>query len=302
MLYNGWFLKGGRLTKTRGNLIKVLLITVIALLALSGCAGPTGGQGPIGPTGPIGPAGPSGAAGTSITGASVSGTGHLMLTLSNGQIVDAGSVIGPPVTSGPSAVPAPSFAALIPQVEPTIVRIDVTIATGLDSGSGTIIDKRGYVVTNAHVVAGAQSINVTLKDGTSLGATVIASDANQDLAVIKLTSARTDFPVMPLGTMADVVVGEAVMTAGFPGGTDLPGPATFSVGIISAMRTYTGANYIQTDASINPGNSGGCLLTLGGKMIGITTAGIAPIRQDFEDINLAIPIDQVAAFIAQNVK
>ena len=92
------------------------------------------------------------------------------------------------------------------------------------------------------------------------------------------------------------------MTAGFPAGTDLPGPATFTVGIISALRTYSGSDYIQTDAPINPGSSGGCLVTLSGKMIGITTAGITPLREDFEDINLAIPIDQVTAFISQYVK
>jgi S1-C subfamily serine protease len=139
-------------------------------------------------------------------------------------------------------------------------------------------------------------------DGTILSATVVASDANQDLAIIKLTSTRTDFPVMTLGTMADVLVGEEVAVAGFPLGTDLPGPVTFTAGIVSALRTYADANYIQTDATVNPGNSGGCLITLSGKMIGVPTAGLTPPSQDFESINLAIPIDQVTAYITQNVK
>ena len=107
---------------------------------------------------------------------------------------------------------------------------------------------------------------------------------------------------MLIGTMADVAVGEAVMAVGFPAGTNLPGPATFTAGVVSAMRTYSGADYIQTDTPINPGNSGGCLFTLSGRMIGIPTAGIAPSNQDFEDINLIIPIDQVSAFIALYVK
>jgi serine protease Do len=178
----------------------------------------------------------------------------------------------------------------------------VTVAGGLQSGSGTIVDNRGYITTNAHVITGGRSINVTLKDGTVLSATVVASDTNQDLAIIKLTTTRTDFPVMTLGTMADVLVGEEVMVAGFPAGTELPGPATFTTGVVSALRTYQGSNYIQTDATINPGNSGGCLATLSGKMIGIPSGNLQSQVDDFEEINFVIPINQVAAFIAQNVK
>ena len=143
---------------------------------------------------------------------------------------------------------------------------------------------------------------MTLKDGTVLDATIVGSDTTQDLAILKLTTTRTDFPVMTLGTMADVVVGEDVIVAGFPLGTDLPGPASFTRGVVSAVRAYSGADYIQTDAAVNPGNSGGCLVTLSGKMIGIPTAGLTPPRQDFEDINLAIPVNVVSAFIARYVK
>jgi len=238
----------------------------------------------------------------SVTDVSVNDAGHLILTLSDGQTIDAGSVIGPQGPAGTSAGPVESFANIVPQVEPTVVRIDVTLTHGLASGSGTIIDNRGYVITNAHVIAGGQSIKVTLMDGTILNATVIGSNTNQDLAIIKLNTTRTDFPVITLGTMSDVLVGEAVMAVGFPAGTDLPGPATFTVGIISALRTYSGSNYIQIDAPINPGNSGGCLVTLSGKMIGIPSAGITPPLEDYEEINLAIPINQVTTFIAQYVK
>jgi serine protease Do len=91
------------------------------------------------------------------------------------------------------------------------------------------------------------------------------------------------------------------MAAGFPLGTELEGPATFTQGVISAMRDLSGTTYIQTDTPINPGNSGGCLFTLSGKMVGIPSAGIVVSQQDFEDINLAIPIDQVTAFINQNL-
>ena len=290
--------------KTLFKLEIVVLVIVFIALVVSGCTGPVGPQGAIGPAGEQGPAGQPGPTGVSITAASVDDSGHLILTLSDGQTIDAGSVIGPqgpPGTSGTSVGSAATFSTIIPEVEPTIVRIDVTITNGLSSGSGTIIDNRGYIITNAHVVNGERSIKVTLKDGTVFEATVVHSDTDQDLAIIKLDTTRTDFPVMTLGTMNDVLVGEAVMAAGFPGGTELSGPATFTVGVISALRTYEGSNYIQVDAAVNPGNSGGCLITLSGKMIGIPTAGITPPYEDFEDINLAIPVDQVATFISQYV-
>ena len=279
--------------KTTGRLMIVLLVTTMIIFALGGCTGPAGLQGPQGS---------AGQAGDSVTGATVSSAGHLVLTLSNGQTIDAGNVVGPQGPAGISSSVAASFAGLVPQVEPTIVRIDVTVAKGLASGSGTIIDKRGYIATNAHVVNGEQSIKVTLKDGTILPATVVGSDTAQDLAIIKLTTTRTDFPTMAIGTMSDALVGEEVMAMGFPAGTDLPGPATFTAGVISAFRIYSGVNYLQMDTPVNPGNSGGCLFTLSGKMIGIPAAGITPANQDFEDINLAIPIDQVSAFIAKYVK
>ena len=128
---------------------------------------------------------------------------------------------------------------------------------------------------------------------------MIKADTSQDLAIIKLTTDRTDFPVMALGKADDIQLGEDVMAMGFPAGTSLPGPATFTSGVVSAFRVYDGANYIQTDTPVNPGNSGGCLFTLEGKIVGIPTAIVTPQKQDFEDINLVIPIDQVSAFITR---
>jgi serine protease Do len=273
--------------KSRSKLALVLIVFMIISSGIGGCSA----QGPEGPAGPTGPSG------VGLTGATVNNQGHLVLSLSNGQTLDAGNVVGP---QGPGGT-ANSFTSIVPKVEPMIVRVDVTLENGLASGSGTIIDKRGYITTNAHVVKGAQRIDVTLMDGTVLPATVVKSDTKQDLAIIKLTTSRSNFPTMPIGTMADVLVGEAVMAVGFPAGTSLAGPATFTAGVVSAFRTYNNAKYIQTDTPINPGNSGGCMFTLSGKMIGIPSEAIKPYSQDFEDINLAIPIDQVSVFIAQNV-
>jgi len=273
--------------KNPGKLVMLLLVTTMTISVSAGCSGAAGVQGP---------------AGVDVSGASVDNAGHLVLTLSNGATIDAGSVIGPQGPAGPTSSSASSFDSIVPQVEPVIVRIDVTVSGGLASGSGTLIDNRGYIVTNNHVISNEQGISVTLKDGTVLPAMVIGADAKQDLAIIKLTTTRTDFPTMPLGTMADVIVGESVCAMGFPAGTDLAGPATFTAGVVSALRTYSEADYIQTDTPINPGNSGGCLFTLSGKMIGVPTAGITPANQDYEDINLVIPVNQVSDFIALYVK
>jgi S1-C subfamily serine protease len=256
----------------------ILLLGVMLILVLNGCTGTAGSSG------------------VSVTGGTVNSSGHLILTLSSGKTIDAGDVVGT------SASIFTSFPTVISQIEPSIVRVDATLSNGTSSGSGVIINNRGYIITNAHVIDGQQSINVTLMDGTIFSAAVIASDSNQDLAIIKLTTNLSDFPVITMGTLSDVVVGEQTMAGGFPAGTDLPGPASFTAGIVSALRTYNGTNYIQFDASISPGNSGGCLVTVNGKMIGIPTAGITPPLDDFENINLAIPIDQVSTFITQNVK
>ena len=120
--------------KTLSRLAIVLLVTAIVIFVSSGCAS-------------------LGSSGASVTGAAVDSTGHLILTLSNGQTLDAGNVIGPQGPTGPAGSTV-SFASDVPQVEPTIVRIDVSSSKGLDSGSGTIIDKRGYITTNAHVING----------------------------------------------------------------------------------------------------------------------------------------------------
>jgi S1-C subfamily serine protease len=248
-----------------------------------------------------GAASSQGPAGVSVTGASINTSGQLLLMLSDGQQVNAGSVAATQGQSGMSD-PTNPFVEAIPQVQSKIVRIDVTLSNGMASGSGTIFDPRGYIMTNHHVINGSQGIKVTLADGSTFSGTVMASDANKDMAIVQLSTSRTDFPTITLGTAADIVVGETVMAAGFPGGAGLSGPATFTAGIISAMRTYSGQNYIQTDTPINPGNSGGCLFISSGKMIGIPTAGLTPTGADFEDINLVVPVDEVSAFISQNVK
>jgi serine protease Do len=164
-------------------------------------------------------------------------------------------------------------------------------------GTGIIIDERGYIVTNQHVVAGVDSLRVTLYDGSTYTATPVRVNAQQDLAIIKINASRS-LPVMPLGTSSDLELGETVLAIGNAYGYE----HTVTQGIISSLsrdvevnehQSYK--NLIQTDASINPGNSGGPLLNLDGEVIAINVA----IRAGAQRIGFAIPIDDARKYIAE---
>jgi serine protease Do len=162
-------------------------------------------------------------------------------------------------------------------------------------GSGFLINSRGYIVTNAHVVRQAESITVTLVGGAKYPAEVISSDTESDLAVLKVDPpADLDLPYLPLGRSDDLMVGETVIAIGNPLGY----ANTLTTGVISATnRTLSFRNdvevrgLIQTDAPINRGNSGGPLLNIKGELIGINTA----IRADAQNIGFAIPVDRLVA-------
>ncbi len=154
-------------------------------------------------------------------------------------------------------------------------------------GSGVIVDKRGYILTNNHVIEQADQIEVRLSDKRKFTATVIGKDPKTDLAVIKI-DAPGDLPVAKQGNSAKIRIGEWAIAIGNPFGLD----QTVTVGVISAVgradvgiTTYE--DFIQTDASINPGNSGGPLLNLNGEVIGINTAIVAT----GQGIGFAIPIN-----------
>ena len=160
--------------------------------------------------------------------------------------------------------------------------------TAQSLGSGVVIDAQGRVLTNEHVVRGADTITVTLADGRELSAKIVGADANNDIAVLQLEEAK-DVPWIAPGTSSALFVGEPVIAIGNPFGFS----NTVTTGVLSAQdrslrtqeKTYHG--FLQTDASINPGNSGGPLLNAEGELIGINTA----IYQGAEGIGFAIPID-----------
>ena len=146
----------------------------------------------------------------------------------------------------------------------------------LGLGSGVIISSDGYIVTNNHVIDGAERLEVTLNDNRQFNATVIGADPNTDLALIKIDA--TDLPVIPMGDSDGLKVGEWVLAVGNPFGLT----STVTTGIVSAKaRSISSAtngkpmgieSYIQTDAAVNPGNSGGALVNLNGELVGINTA------------------------------
>ncbi len=160
-------------------------------------------------------------------------------------------------------------------------------------GSGFIIDRSGEVLTNAHVVAQADKVTVSLKDGRVLEGKVQGVDEVTDLAVVKVNGG--DLPVAALGDSASVQVGDWAIAVGNPLGFD----NTVTLGIVSTLKRSSAQvgipdkrlDFIQTDAAINPGNSGGPLLNDRGEVIGINTA----IRPDAMGIGFAIPIDKAKA-------
>lgn len=159
-------------------------------------------------------------------------------------------------------------------------------------GSGFIIDASGIVLTNAHVVSDADTVNVTLKDGRIFAGEVRGADPVSDLAIVKLKGVKGELPVAILGNSQDVLVGDWAIAVGNPLGLD----NTVTLGIVSTLHRSSAQvgipdkrlDFIQTDAAINPGNSGGPLLNQAGEVIGINTA----IRADAMGIGFAIPIDK----------
>lgn len=166
-------------------------------------------------------------------------------------------------------------------------------------GTGVIIDPRGYIITNLHVVEDVSRIEVTLADGTTAIAKLLNYDPETDLALIKIPTSK-DLPTIEFGTSSDLMRGETVIAIGNPFGYQ----NTVTQGIISALNrnipvngSQEYKNLIQTNADINPGNSGGPLLNLDGEVIGINVA----VRVGAQGIGFAIPIDSALDVMADLV-
>lgn len=175
----------------------------------------------------------------------------------------------------------------------SVVSITVTTQKGRGLGSGVVLDSDGNIITNYHVIDGAQSISVSI-DGTSYDATVVGSDSSSDIAVLHVDLKGKQVTPMEVGDSDSLVVGDWVMTIGSPFGLD----QSVSAGIVSSlarnqlMKSTAGetiyANLIQVDAAINPGNSGGALVNKEGKLVGICTL-FSSDTESFAGIGFAIP-------------
>jgi S1-C subfamily serine protease len=213
-------------------------------------------------------------------------------------IVGCGLLIGPrPATAqlafnpplAAAAAPAPgSIAAVAQSVGPAVV----SVRTDQGLGSGVIYDPSGLILTNAHVLQGAQSITIGLVDGRHFPGKVVGADTGFDVAVMKIDG--SNLPTAVLGDSASLQVGDAVAAIGNPFGFD----HTLTSGVVSALNRPVSEGQgsysqpmIQTDAAINPGNSGGPLLDMNGQVMGITTLVASPQGIPAQGLGFAVPIE-----------
>ena len=228
-----------------------------------------------------------------------------------------------------------SVAGVAKAVSPSVVEVNATSSTGKSTGAGVIITSNGQIVTNNHVIAGADSVSVTYSDGRTARAAVVGTDAKKDLALIKVTGAG-GLPTAVLGDSSGLVVGDQVVAIGSPEGLS----GTVTSGIVSSLNrdvtvstdedqgggfgqgggqwpfSFGGNQYngdtgdstttykaIQTDASLNPGNSGGALINMSGQIIGINSAMYSDASSSGSSagsvgLGFAIPINTVKADLA----
>jgi S1-C subfamily serine protease len=188
-------------------------------------------------------------------------------------------------------------------VTSTTVQMDVflNVFPSQGSGSGSIIDTRGHILTNHHVVASAQRLEVTLADESKWPAKLIGSDPDSDLAVIRIEAPKEKLKVIPMGDSKSLRIGQKVLAIGNPFGLE----RTLTTGIISSLgrtiRSEVGTlmeDIIQTDAAINPGNSGGPLLNSDGEIIGINSAIISPSGGSV-GIGFAIPVNTARRIVPE---
>lgn len=190
----------------------------------------------------------------------------------------------------------------------TAVRRDIwslnTFEVPQGSGSGFIWNRQGHIVTNYHVIYGADSIQVVLDDQSTRDARIIGVDPDHDLAVLQITGKTDTLMPLEIGTSQDLRVGQRVLAIGNPFGLD----HTLTTGVVSALgrsiksvNDRTIENAIQTDAAINPGNSGGPLLNSAGELIGVNTQIVSPSGA-YAGIGFAVPVDIVKRVVPQLIQ
>ena len=194
----------------------------------------------------------------------------------------------------------PDFTKLVEKVQPSVVSVKVEVkrwgrVVGRGGGSGFVVDEKGYILTNHHVIDGAETPVVKLYNGREFDAKVVGSDANTDVALLKIDAGDIELEALNIGTTKDLKVGQWVLAFGAPFNLE----HTVTAGIVSAKgRGEVGSQYvpfIQTDVAINRGNSGGPLLNLDGEVVGINSMIFNPMISS--GLSFSIPID-----LADNVR
>jgi serine protease Do len=206
------------------------------------------------------------------------------------------STNGTSTASSAAAAQPQSAATVYQQASPGIVTITTEVTRrfgqGQGTGSGILLDQNGDILTNAHVIAGASQIQVTFNDGRAVPGSVMGSNTNADLAIVKVSVASSSLHPVVLGNSDTVHVGDTAYAIGAP--FDLP--ESMTAGIISGLNRSNQASglsgLIQTDAPINPGNSGGALLNAQGQVVGVNDSIESPIQGNV-GVGFAIPINAV---------
>lgn len=235
------------------------------------------------------------------------GSGALTTTLlsHNATANTSASTSSTGSTTSNSSQTATTAEAVYKQVSPGVVTITTVVSgrfggSGQGTGSGIVLDTKGDILTNYHVVAGAQQITVKLSDGKTYNATVVGTSSANDLAVIRISAPSSELHPVTLGNSDGVQIGDTVYAIGSPFGLS----GSLSEGIVSNLRQSGSSsngsnlsNLIQTDAAINPGNSGGPLVNAQGEVIGINTSIESPVDGNV-GVGFAIPINQVKQLLS----
>ena len=212
----------------------------------------------------------------------------------------AAAASGTATTVQSTSLTSTTAESIYKQVSAGVVTITSNVGNGQAIGSGIVLDTSGDILTNAHVIAGARQMQVTLSNGQTVAATLIGSNSAADLAVIRISAPASSLHPVTLGNSDSVQIGALVYAIGSPFGLS----GSFTEGIVSNLNQGGSASngaslsgLIQTDAAINPGNSGGPLVNAQGQVIGINNSIESPVDGNV-GVGFAIPINQVKQLLS----
>jgi putative serine protease PepD len=247
---------------------------------------------------------------TALAIAGGAGAGAVTTTiLGHGNQATTSNQTASSTTSTSNTTPA-SAEGIYQQVSPGVVTITTVVAgpfgrSGEGTGSGIVLDSKGDILTNYHVIANADQVQVKFSDGTTANATVVGTNSGYDLAVIRVSVAASKLHPVTLGNYDSVRIGDTVYAIGSPFGLS----GSLTEGIVSNLHQSSSSvtsssragsqlnNLIQTDTPINPGNSGGALVNAAGQVIGITQSIESPVEGNV-GVGFAIPINQVTQLLS----